>query len=849
MKHSILIPLLLLSLHVSAYAAERPNLLDEPGFEGRFEKGVAAGWRRFPIRGSVQGTFSASNLAHGGQSSQQLEVSETMDGWLQLSAPIRGGLVGGRDYEARVWLRGDRALHNMCLVVHDATDWFPKDFAATGCNAGQGWREAVLRFRAPRTVDKAFFAVRLVQEGRLWVDDASLTELPPPQARPPRPGNLVRNGSFEVGLAGWAPRVLINLALEEDPAAPHGRRCLAFTPINGGDLSSVLMNVEPARSYTLSLWLRAARPGRVRVLLRSGYAEERPAGPETVSSGPETIAAVQTFEATTQWQRFSLSAELPPTENGAYYLTLRPPSGVRTWLDAVQLEEGGAATPFHPRAEVEAALETGRENGLYTRGDKVAGRLVIWNDGRSARRLDLSSRIVDVWEKKINEQPLAIDAAPGRSETALDLTPGERTGAFRAECTAGPGVAPPYAETVFAVLPQMPALDGAASPLGTHVDFSSPTRPAAAGARWTKTWWLNWSESEPQPGVWRFSHDGLVDTWTSAGLNILGVLGGIPEREQLRPADALPWGWYPARDDAKLKDYARRVVEHYRGRIHAWEIMNEPNFSIHTGSKDQSSAQAYAKMWRAMAEGIRAADPGATIVTGSITLVNQPAEWLREVAAADPGLLELCDAVSYHNYTDNPESIARYTGRLRAELERLGKPKAIWDTEWSPVKTPQPFYRDAPRNLSLESAPARTAAAMVVRGFVARIGAGTQRAFLYHGYGSAAMDRYEFDMFTELGGGPRPIVAAHGVLAAMLNGARLERAEPIEDAWAWRFRRADGKAMVIAWARATAPGTVPLKLSGRWRASDMMGNPAGGIEGTTAGGYLLNEEPVYLLQE
>ncbi|MCK6489560.1 MAG: hypothetical protein L6R48_14775, partial [Planctomycetes bacterium] len=37
----------------------------------------------------------------------------------------------------------------------------------------------------------------------MWVDGVSVTMLPPVDPRPPQAGNLVANGSFELGTASW----------------------------------------------------------------------------------------------------------------------------------------------------------------------------------------------------------------------------------------------------------------------------------------------------------------------------------------------------------------------------------------------------------------------------------------------------------------------------------------------------------------------------------------------------------------------------------------------------------------------------------------------------------------------
>ncbi len=416
-------------------------------------------------------------------------------------------------------------------------------------------------------------------------------------------------------------------------------------------------------------------------------------------------------------------------------------------------------------------------------------------------------------------------------------------GAYRLEVVRGKESV--IAESVIAVLPESKNMDSLSSAIGNHVDFAPPEKAILAGARWTKTWWLSWEHVEPKPGEWKFDRAPLIEGWKKQGMEVLGVLSGPPRRLQDLPDNALPWGWYPPKDYSAMKEYAKMTVENYRGLIHAWELTNEPNSGLHSGN-EKSFATAYAKQWRALAEGVREADPNATIVACSFTLEDYPDELLQQVIAVDPGLLELCDVISYHNYCHSPETVERITGRLRNKLKQLGKDLPVWDTEWSPVQTIMPFHRKLPRNLSNSSATPLRAAAMLVEGHVARIGAGVSRSFVYNGYQSLSMSRYEFEMLVEINGAPRPTLVAQAILARMLDGYQFVDREPRVDAWIYRFRRQDGKALTIAWAADTEPKPIPYTVDYPFRAFNLMGNPLSPSGPNT---IELGNTPIYILSK
>jgi hypothetical protein len=67
--------------------------------------------------------------------------------WLQCSAPIRGGMIAGRDYEASIWLKADRTLDFSALVVHDNSSWFPRVYAETPLAVGHRRTQVTLLSR------------------------------------------------------------------------------------------------------------------------------------------------------------------------------------------------------------------------------------------------------------------------------------------------------------------------------------------------------------------------------------------------------------------------------------------------------------------------------------------------------------------------------------------------------------------------------------------------------------------------------------------------------------------------------------------------------------------------------
>jgi hypothetical protein len=127
-----------------------------------------------------------------------------------------------------------------------------------------------------------------------------------------------------------------------------------------------------------------------------------------------------------------------------------------------------------------------------------------------------------------------------------------------------------------------------------------------------------WEDIEPQPGAWDFERsDVLISELERRSLKVVARLTDTPSwaygnREPTAgvvdtPADRLEdWA-----------NYCRVVAEHYRGRIAAYQIWNEPNLSREWGGQVPDPA-GYVALLRVCSEAIRAADPDAILISAGL---------------------------------------------------------------------------------------------------------------------------------------------------------------------------------------------------------------------------------------
>ena len=203
----------------------------------------------------------------------------------------------------------------------------------------------------------------------------------------------------------------------------------------------------------------------------------------------------------------------------------------------------------------------------------------------------------------------------------------------------------------------------------------------------TRTAWLN---LQPRPDLFDFSHlDAHLERAEAAGVDhITLVLAGTPRWAATRemPSDA-PWlgpgSAAPPTDVEDWRGFVTAVTERYRGRIHAYEIGNEPNLpQFWSGDYQQ-----LATLVHEAADIIRAQDPQARILAPAPLITE-----LRDVVHARelwanliPGSV---DTLSFHYYPRSPRSI-EYLPAIVRHLKRAAQQHGfsgaqLWITEANP---------------------------------------------------------------------------------------------------------------------------------------------------------------------
>lgn len=149
-----------------------------------------------------------------------------------------------------------------------------------------------------------------------------------------------------------------------------------------------------------------------------------------------------------------------------------------------------------------------------------------------------------------------------------------------------------------------------------------------------------WAEIEKEPGrlIIPPSLDQFVNQALQNGMRPLLILDyGNPLYD----------GGDKPRSDRAIKAFTRYAVfvaQHFKGRVHEYEMWNEWNGMIE--SKHRGTAEDYVRLIRAVYPQLKAIDPSSTLI-GCVT-GGLPLDWLTQVFQA--GGLQYMDAVSVHPY-------------------------------------------------------------------------------------------------------------------------------------------------------------------------------------------------------
>lgn len=795
------------------------NLLPNADFEGQFRpSGIAEGWRDNSSWADLEVEYGReTDNPHSGQACQRITCTRLDSGAVQMISAQGLPLHRGRIYRVRAWFRGN--VDGVVVLLRQAPAPY-RVYAQKSLLVTSQWQQLEYFWTSTINDPQSRFMLRFTAVGTLWVDDLAVEEIPLEEAKrsfsPPEQGNLLQNGSFDLGLANW----LLN----------HGTDNWQETTLSieaTGDGPCLKMVVPEGTRARLSSDVVALRPGQpVKITCRV-----RSAKPTTLTVASNFLrASVKVGET---WQTLEATGNVGFQPVNSDFVRFQVNGPTILWLDNVQFRQDGASYGGDPPRA--AILPDRHPLALYHEGEQLLLRLLsassaeveipeyTWQIEDFWRNIVLSGR----WKPPSGCQEQTIEGSflpRGWYRATIFWTHQGRD--YRNEST-------------FCLLPPLDRQgDLAISPFGAHfaLDPTGLKLARAVGVRWLRLHPPNstkWPVVEPQPGEWRWQ-DSLIRTAREAGFALCGSLDRCPTWISSAPpgiGEASfyhgPRAWLP-RDWAAWENYVAQTVRRYRQDIHVWEVWNEPNESSWLiPPPTQSRAQAYVEILRHTYPVVKREDPTALVIGGCIAgaLRESSPSWQFAQQIIDLGALDFMDVFSFHDYIRTPideghDPLERWIARLRGKMRDAGKEIPILNSEGG---FSEPGTSLTYRPCESTAVPPDRMAPLLVRQYVTQLAAGIRQFYFYNFFLDGSPIPRPWNGFVEGDGQPRPTVAAYATMTWLLDNAAYERTDHSNsDLWWHCFTTPTGP-LIVAWARTGK--TVPYRFPHAIKIWDLMGNP------------------------
>ncbi|HWR35603.1 MAG TPA: beta-galactosidase [Clostridia bacterium] len=189
---------------------------------------------------------------------------------------------------------------------------------------------------------------------------------------------------------------------------------------------------------------------------------------------------------------------------------------------------------------------------------------------------------------------------------------------------------------------------------------------------------FSWNGIQPQHDRYDFVFwDMLVDEAARAGIKLIPYVAYTPEWAARNKTEF--WK-QPPRDPALFAAVMTKLATRYRGRIHSWELWNEPDLNEYW----QGSADEFAELVIAGAKAVHLADPDARIVLGGMSRGPGP---FFETLVSKYQIGSFVDVIALHGYPESwdeeraEEVFLKRIPEMKRLTDRSGGKPELWLNE------------------------------------------------------------------------------------------------------------------------------------------------------------------------
>lgn len=299
---------------------------------------------------------------------------------------------------------------------------------------------------------------------------------------------------------------------------------------------------------------------------------------------------------------------------------------------------------------------------------------------------------------------------------------------------------------------------------------------AEAGTKWTREE-FNWGMLEPNKGQynWEF-FDHVVASAEKYGIQVYGILGY--------------WApWTKPYTEEGIQDYltyVRACATRYKGRIHQWEIWNEPNIFFWQGPKE-----LYAELLIRSYKAIKEIDPDIQVLGLSTSGIDF--DFIQKMLKLDTPF----DILTVHPYRSVLVEKTFIDDLQRASNMIQNRP--VWNTEMGwPTHTEHPVVQQdfIPANTE------RKQAEYIVRTYLTTIASGANSKNYWYNFHNDGNDPWYFEYnmgITRHDLSPKPAYAVFATMTSILHKYAFQKLETRADGtYIVTFQR-EGKTIYAVW--------------------------------------------------
>ncbi len=348
----------------------------------------------------------------------------------------------------------------------------------------------------------------------------------------------------------------------------------------------------------------------------------------------------------------------------------------------------------------------------------------------------------------------------------------------------------------------------------------------AAGVDWVRDR-FSWGHIQPERDAWDWSrYDRSLQVQRDSGMNLYQVFHDTAIWAARAPDGNSQPERFPPQDINDLERFLKTVVGRYKEWVRVWEVWNE----MDNGAFFSGTAEEYVALLQKSYRAIKAVDPNATVLLGSVCMAEgdqvvegavyadrEGSQFLERVLACGAGAF--FDVYNFHHYGPVDGLPDRF-GIDHEVLQRYGQAtKPVWLSE---IGLPSAQFT-ASQVLPSE----REQAEYLVKAYALALSLGVEKVFFFMFPTFLEHGRLHWgicDDRPEQGWTPKPAYVALAQLTHLLRGGRSLGRVDMEGALRGVLFEGEQQRVLLLWSLKPEGARLQLPAQGKFVVKDLLGH-------------------------